>query len=79
MLSRPIVTPKNYNGFPARIVDRVRSPVGAGDSFAVGVLWSVISGKSRSEGIRMGMALGALAVASERSYPDLSEVAEISR
>lgn len=65
--------------YPGVRVDRVRSPVGAGDSFAVGILWSVISGKSRTEGIRMGMVLGALAVASERSYPDLSEVAEISR
>ncbi len=65
-----------YPGVTAR---RVRSPVGAGDSFAVGVLWSVISGKSRAEGIRLGMALGTLAVASERSYPDLAEVARISR
>lgn len=65
--------------YPGVTVDRVCSPVGAGDSFAVGVLWSVISGNSRSEGIRMGMTLGALAVASKRSYPDLAEVAEVSR
>jgi 2-dehydro-3-deoxygluconokinase len=65
--------------YPTVTVERVRSPVGAGDSFAVGVLWSVISGKSRREGIRLGMTLGALAVASELSYPDLADVAEMSR
>jgi sugar/nucleoside kinase (ribokinase family) len=76
LFSRGEDAPVNY---PGRTVDRMRSPVGAGDSFAVGLLWSIISGKSRGEGIRLGMALGALAVASERSYPDLKEVGEITR
>jgi sugar/nucleoside kinase (ribokinase family) len=55
----------------------VRSPVGAGDSFAVGVLYSMVSGKTLTDGIRLGMALGALAVESELSYPDLARVAEV--
>jgi sugar/nucleoside kinase (ribokinase family) len=69
-------TPINY---PVLHVDQVRSPVGAGDSFAMGILWSMLSGKTPDDGIRLGMALGALAVASEESFPNLAKVKEIKR
>jgi sugar/nucleoside kinase (ribokinase family) len=53
----------------------VRSPVGAGDSLAAGVLWSILFRKPMSEAVTFGMALAVLAVRSERSYPDLAAVA----
>ena len=62
---------------PAIHVDTLRSPVGAGDSFAVGVLWSVLVGADIHDGVALGMKLGALAAQSEHSYPDLQTVSEI--
>ncbi|MEX2221161.1 MAG: carbohydrate kinase family protein [Candidatus Rokuibacteriota bacterium] len=59
-------------------VDALRSPVGAGDSFAVGILWSVLVGADIHDGVALGMRLGALAAQSEESYPDLRAVSEIS-
>ena len=59
-------------------VANVVSPIGAGDSFAAGVLACVVSGQPLDHGIRLGMTLGALAVQSEFPYPDSEEVSRVA-
>ncbi len=63
--------------YPVQRVDSIRSPVGAGDSFAVGILWAELSTLGIEGGVRLGLKLSALAVQSERSYPDLRAVSEV--
>jgi sugar/nucleoside kinase (ribokinase family) len=65
------VPPQHHAALPVR---EARSPVGAGDSFAVGVLHALVQGRGVEAGVRAGLKLAVLAVESERSYPDLQRV-----
>lgn len=59
-------------------VPQVVSPVGAGDALAAGVVAGVSAGMPVSEALSIGAELGALAVQSELSYPQLSRVSEFA-
>jgi adenosine kinase len=63
---------------PGRDVLPVVSPVGAGDALAAGLLATLASGGDLHEGLALGIELGALAVQSELSYPDLRQVAALA-
>jgi 2-dehydro-3-deoxygluconokinase len=53
---------------PSYKVDRVVDPVGAGDGFAVGILSSLIDGKSLEEAVQIGAVIGAMVVS---TYGDI--------
>jgi adenosine kinase len=59
-------------------VAAVLSPVGAGDALAAGVVARLASGGDLGDALALGVELGALAVQSELSYPDLARVSSLA-
>jgi sugar/nucleoside kinase (ribokinase family) len=64
--------------FAGRKIPHPVSPVGAGDSLAAGLLVTLARDGNFEDGLALGIELGALAVQSDLSYPDLRQVAALA-
>jgi sugar/nucleoside kinase (ribokinase family) len=56
----------------------VKTPVGAGDAFAAGVVAAICFGHEVETAARVGLRFAAISIASQTSYPDLDQIATAS-